>query len=137
MDWYLLRQQLFAEHGSDQQAVARIEHALRLAEEGLRELGALGHQFHLAPGAQPKQSAWPRRVFHIGCPGGRVVHSQFDIVELGADWFDTLAEAHHSHGLRAQFAGRGGVTIGGLPAVMPAATPASSRPAPNDQDVPR
>jgi hypothetical protein len=137
MDWYLLRQRLFAEHSQDQQRVARLERAISLAEEALRDLAALGHQFHLAPGAQPRQSAWPRRVFHISCPAGRLVHSQFDIVELGEDWFDTLLEAHHSHGLRTQFAGRGGVTIGGLPAVVPEAPEASIRPKFNDADVPR
>lgn len=119
VDWYLFRQRIAAEHSLQPQVLAKLDRAISLVEEGLRDLVGAGHQFHLAPGPQPPQPAFPRKVFHVDRPRGKLVYTQTEIDLLGPEWFDSIAEAHHSHGLRIQYTGRGGVDMGAaLPALV-------------------
>lgn len=47
-----------------------------------------------------------------------MVWGEAEAAELGAGWFETLADAQHDSGRRVQYAGRGGVGLNGLPAPL-------------------
>ncbi len=118
MDWYILRQRLLAAHSLDPRVSYYIDMALGDAKRAIELLAQHGHQFHLAPGPEPAREAFPRMVFHVDCPRGRKVWSQFEIIELGDEWYDTLDEAQRSHGLKVQIAGRGGIGSRALPVLV-------------------
>jgi hypothetical protein len=112
-----LRTRLRAELHSQPQRSLDCDLALREIEEGLARLARHGYVFHLEPGPAPVvEPPWPRLMFHsTSAPNGRVVNSPWDLSELGPDWWPTLEEAQHADGLKAQFAGRGGLgRAGGL-----------------------
>jgi hypothetical protein len=53
---------------------------------------------------------WPRLLFHAEkAPNGRLCLNEFEKMELGDGWFETLDDAQHWDGTQAQFEGRGGV----------------------------
>ena len=118
MDWHVLQDNLTSQHEGAPQRQRRIEHALRDIESALSALASIGHPFHLAEGPAPPVRSWPRTYYNLeAAPEGRLVNSSFDLDELGDGWYSSLALAKHMDGLRQQFLGRGGVTLGGLPAV--------------------
>jgi hypothetical protein len=128
MDWYMFRQRLLADHAGNPQNSHTLSLALDEIEQGLRVLARFGHVFHLATGTAPAIEAFPRKIFHVSiAPLGRVVWSQSEIDELGDEWYDSVQEAQHSSGLRAQLAGRGGIGTRALPAVIPDAPKASDQ----------
>jgi hypothetical protein len=93
-------------------AIAEVEHGLGL-------LARLGHVYHLEPGPPYSLPEWPRLLFHVdAAPNGRVVNSFWEARELGPGWWPTLAEAQNKEGVRAQFAGRGGVGDRSLPMLV-------------------
>jgi hypothetical protein len=93
-------------------AIAEVEHGLGL-------LARLGHVYHLDPGPSYSLPEWPRILFHVdAAPNGRVVNSFWEARELGPGWWPTLAEAQNKEGVRAQFAGRGGVGDRSLPMLV-------------------
>lgn len=113
----LLLPALAAAHGQPQ-LVARLRHGFGLAEEGLRQLAGLGLQLHLAEGPEPTRPEWPKILFHIdAAPNGRVVANQWELEDLGSDWYGTLEDAQHQNGRKLQFAGRGGVGIRNVPVI--------------------
>lgn len=116
-DWPIFRDRLVAQHHASPQQAARARHALALVREGLDALAGLGHLFHLAEGSAPPVSLWPHLVYDVN-GHIREVHHPSDLRDLGPGWFTSLDEARHDAGLNAQFAGRGGVQRGGLPAVI-------------------
>ena len=110
---------LLAQHHAKPQEVARVGHAFRAIAEALAELSSLGHPFHLAEGLAVEGEIWPRLYFHIkAAPNGRLVHSQWDLADLGSGWFPTLEQAQHSDGMETQFAGRGGIGRRDVPMVI-------------------
>jgi hypothetical protein len=118
MNWTLLADHLAAKHGSDYQSIYKVRVAVRQCEEGLIVLGQLGHHYHLEKGPPPPQQEWPKYMFHERCPDGLLVHGPEEAQDLGDGWRPSLAEARQAHGLRMQFAGRGGVKLTDLPAVI-------------------
>ncbi len=120
MDWKGLRNYLFARHPAEHQKSARIDFALRQAEEALTELSRLGYQYHLADGPGEPYPSWPCLMFHVdAAPNGRLVRSEAEAAELGPGWFRTLMESQLWDGMETQFAGRGGVPRTSLPALGP------------------
>lgn len=120
MDWHVLQDHLTSTHDGRPQNQRRIEHALRDVQEGLRALASLGHSYHLEEGPSPPSRGWPRTYYHLeSAPQGRLINSGFDLDELGDGWYSSLDLARHMDGLRQQFLGRGGVSLGGLPALAP------------------
>lgn len=116
MDFSGWKRKLEASHASSPQATAKALRAFALVEEGLKELGALGHPLHLAEGPGAPLAPWPRLLFHVSAaPNGRLVASPWEAEELGPDWYDTLAEAQGADGRAQQFSGRGGVHRRALP----------------------
>lgn len=114
-----LRSRILGELHHRPQAAMEATHGFRELESGLAALARLGYLFHLEPGPQPPGVEWPRLMFHVSsAPNGRLVASSWDLAELGPDWFPTLEEAQHAEGLRAQFAGRGGLGQRGLPVAL-------------------
>ena len=119
MDWKGLRNHLLAKHPQDAQRCARVDHALRSAEEALSLLTGLGYVFHLEEGPGEKFPEFPCMMFHVdAAPNGRLVHCQEEVEELGPGWFRTLIESQLWDGTQTQFAGRGGVKRQSLPAVQ-------------------
>ncbi len=118
MNWTLLADHLAAAHGSDYQSIHRVRTAVQQAQEAITTLGVLGHHYHLEEGPPPPQQEWPRYMFHERCPEGLLVHGPEQQAELGDGWRQSLAEARQAHGLKVQFAGRGGVKLTDLPAVI-------------------
>lgn len=118
MNWPRLRTVLVNTYHEQPQQVARIDSALRQAQEGLQTLASLGHQFHLAAGSEPPGDEWPRLVFHLeAAPRGFLCLCRQDRELLGEGWFDTLDEAKHAKGMDQQFR-RGGIfPKRGLPAL--------------------
>src|SRR5215469_9195641 len=122
MNWRLLRNALVNQYHEQPQMVARIDRGLALVQEGLADLAALGHQFHLSRGPGPLPQEWPKLVFHLEkAPRGYfcLCHEDFQILGgTEGGWHDTLDEAKHSAGMDKQFT-RGGVfPKSGLPAVV-------------------
>lgn len=119
MDWRRLRNDLVNQYHERPQAVAQIDHALALVQEGLRQLGQLGHQMHVAQGAQPAIPApWPRIMYNLhAAPKGFLVLCQQDRDLLGDGWFDTLDEAKHADGMGFQYRRGGIIPKRGVPAV--------------------
>jgi len=116
MDWKGLRRQLESQHPGNPQVLARIDHALKAAEEALTGLALVGHRFWLTTTEQAPFPDWPRMLFHLNAaPNGRLVLSEFEAEELGPGWFDSLEKSQHWDGVETQFAGRGGVPRSGLP----------------------
>lgn len=110
---------LLAIHHDRPQQLGRVNHAFRAIAEALAELGSMGHQFHLAEGPPGSGEIWPRLYFHVkAAPNGRLVHSKYELGDLGPGWFPTLDEAQHADGVATQFAGRGGVGRRDLPMVL-------------------
>src|SRR5262249_5696026 len=97
----------------------KVDHATRLLEEGFNMLASMGHPFHLVPGPEPSDADlwdWPKKMFALHCPEGRVCWYEAEVRELGDGWFSSWAEVQRAAGLEAQYLGRGGVTAGtGLP----------------------
>lgn len=121
MDWVRLQEDLLAEHVDRQQESASIVRAIRLAREALETLGRLGHPMHLAEGAEPPRSEWPRRLFHAnGEIQGRIVRDAAEAALLGPGWETTVAAARAAAGRDRQFRGRGGEAprAARLPAVI-------------------
>lgn len=117
MNWQHLRNQLVNCYHEKPQNVALVDHALGQVQEGLRLLGQMGHQFHLASGPAPPAKVWPRLVYSLACPEGFYCLCQEDFEFLGEGWFDTLDEAKHADGVGHQYR-RGGVfPKKGLPAI--------------------
>jgi hypothetical protein len=123
MNWPLFRNRLVNRYHEQPQVVMRIDHALGLVRDGLRELGTMGLVYHLesgpAPADSPLHAPFPRHVYHLeSAPRGYEVRCQSDLELLGEGWFDTLDEAKHADGMGEQFK-RGGVfPKSGLPAVI-------------------
>jgi hypothetical protein len=118
-DSFALLERLRAEfHGKPQQ-LAMVEAAVTNVDTGIATLAALGHSFHLALGPAPPQDEYPKLVFHVkSAPNGRLVRSRWELADLGEDWYPSLEAAQHADGVRAQFAGRGGVGNRNLPVVI-------------------
>jgi hypothetical protein len=115
-EWSLVHQQL--EAGLDWHQQHEVDLALREVEQAMAVLVRLGKPVHLRPGhAPPGIWEWPRTVYSVFAPQGREVSCQAELDELGSDWFPSLEEAQHEHGMRVQFAGRGGVGANTLPAI--------------------
>lgn len=109
--------------------------AVAQVEAGLTALGRLGHRYYLEPGPPPDADQWPRVMFHVeAAPNGRVVASDFARHELGEGWFYTLAEAQHAEGMRAQFAGRGGVGDRSVPMLVDGSRGPQPDPGPAPKD---
>lgn len=107
---------LSAQHSGKAQEMARLGRALDLVAEGLRDLDAMGHHYHLAEGDGPQVPEYPKVLFHAtSAPNGRLVRSEFEDRALGVGWFETLEEAQHWDGHHHSMRGRGGLTRGGLP----------------------
>ena len=97
-----------------------IDKALREVETGLQVLSRLGHVYHLAVGPCPDEiaNAWgPRVYWHADGRCKECWHPR-DLEELGEGWAETFEKAKLLQGMAQQFAGRGGVRSGNLPAVM-------------------
>lgn len=125
-----LSTRLQASHHHDLQACATILAAVGAVENGLALLARLGHVYHLEPGPPYELPEWPRVLFHVeNAPNGRVVNSWWEANDLGPGWWPTLAEAAHREGVRAQFAGRGGIGDRSLPMLVDGG-PAGPRPDP-------
>lgn len=118
MNWTLLSDHLAARHGTDYQSMHRVKTAVQALQEAITQLGALGHHYHLEEGPPPPQLEWPRYMFHERHPEGVLVHGPEQQAELGDGWRQSLADARQAHGLKVQFAGRGGVKLTDLPAVI-------------------
>jgi hypothetical protein len=118
MNWQLLADHLASKHGNDYQSVARVKDAIRQIADAITQLGTMGHHYHLADGQPPSQVEWPKMMFHENCPDGQLVHGPEEQSELGEGWRTSLAEARQVHGLKMHFAGRGGVKLRDLPAVI-------------------
>jgi hypothetical protein len=118
MNWQIVSDHLAAQHGSDHQAIYRIEQAVRSLRESLDTLAALGHSFHIEGGPAVATPEWPKVMFHENCHQGQLIHCEEDLAELGDGWRSTLAEARFAHGLRQQFKGRGGVKLRDVPALV-------------------
>lgn len=113
---------------SDQQKIAKLNHAARMLSEGLDMLTGIGLVFHLAPGVEPPQPEWPKVLFHINAaPNGRLVRSSWEATELGEGWYESLSAAQHDYGVEQQWRGRAGKTSRGLPIPL----------APSDDEVRR
>lgn len=119
MNWSRLSNRLLAIHSLRPQNAKRVELALAEIKRGVDQLTVLGHQFHLAPGPEPEEPKpdWPRVYWTVDGRSRKVSHPT-DLVVLGDGWFPTLAEAQQKAGMAHQFKGRGGVNVGGLPAVI-------------------
>ena len=114
-----LSTRLQAEHHHDQQACLTISAAVAEVEHGLGFLARLGHVYHLEPGPAYDLPEWPRLLFHVtSAPNGRVVRSWWEARDLGPGWWPTYAEAQYKEGVRAQFAGRGGIGDRSLPMLV-------------------
>lgn len=123
-----LMPRLQALHHHNPQAVMTVSAAVAEVEHGLGLLARLGHVYHLEPGPSYSLPEWPRLLFHVqAAPNGRVVHSWWEARELGVGWWPTLQEAQHKEGVRAQFAGRGGIGDRSLPMLVDGG-PAGPRP---------
>lgn len=123
-----LSTRLQAEHHHDQQACLTISAAVAEVEHGLGFLARLGHVYHLEPGPAYDLPEWPRLLFHItSAPNGRVVRSWWEARDLGPGWWPTFSEAQYKEGVRAQFAGRGGIGDRSLPMLVDGG-PAGPRP---------
>jgi hypothetical protein len=108
-----------ADHFARPWEVEQVRLALAAIDDGLNVLSRLGHPYHLVAGPSPVEDEWPKVMFHVeAAPNGRIVNSLYDAQELGPEWFYTLQEAQHAEGIRAQFAGRGGVGSRSVP-MMP------------------
>jgi hypothetical protein len=124
---------LLGQHHDKPQNLMRVQHAFRAMGEALAELASMGHQFHLAEGPPGQGEIWPRLYFHAkAAPNGRLVHSPFELGDLGPDWYPTLDQAQHADGMATQFAGRGGIGRRDLPMVIE-----DSSPGPIDLDARR
>lgn len=119
MNWRRLRNELVNLHHEEPQAVAMIDHAVRLLEEGVTLLGRFGHHLHLVSGTEPERRDYPKLMFHLeAAPKGHLVFCQEDVDWLGEGWFETLDEAKHASGMGQQFR-RGGIfPKRGLPALV-------------------
>lgn len=123
-----LTQRLHADHFSSPQACLTISTAVAEVEHGLALLARLGHVFHLEAGPPYHLPEWPRILFHVeSAPNGRVVNSWWEANDLGPGWWPTLSEAQQREGIRAQFAGRGGIGDRSLPMLVDGG-PAGPRP---------
>jgi len=108
-----------ADHFASLQDVEMVRQALLSIDIGLNFLSRLGHRYHLEPGPAPEVDDWPKVMFHVeAAPNGRVVNGPTEARELGSDWFFTLQEAQHAEGMRAQFAGRGGIGDRSVPMIL-------------------
>lgn len=107
------------------QAKLDCELALREIGSALDRLCRHGVVMHLESGPATKLPEFPKLVFHIdSAPNGRVVHSSWELAELGPGWYPTLDQAQHADGVATQMAGRGGVARnGGLVAKEPVTPP--------------
>lgn len=119
MNFHDLSARLAAHHQDHPQRSRLAELALSKVQEGLSELAALGHNFHLEDGPQDPPQEWPKMVYHANWREGRVVGSSEELSELGPGWFDHPAKVDQAEGLATQFEGRGGVP---KPAGVPAPT---------------
>ena len=111
---------LLALHPDKPQEGQHVLAALREINLGIAQLGKLGHVYHLAAGPCPDEiaNAWgPRVYWHADGRYHECWHPR-DLEELGEGWAETLEEAKRLQGMAQQFAGRGGVRSGNLPAVM-------------------
>lgn len=114
-----LERQHQADHHHDLQSQERVRLAFGALDDALTTLAHLGHQYHLETGVAPEVSEWPRVMFHVeAAPNGRVVKSEYEAQELGPGWWDTLQAAQHAEGVRAQFAGRGGIGDRSVPMLV-------------------
>lgn len=130
MDLSALRARLQGEHHSSPQDCEAIRHAADGISNGLDALARLGHLYHLEPGPPVPGEIWPRLMFHAeAAPNGRLVASPYEAYELGTGWFFTLAEAQHAEGMRAQFAGRGGIGDRSVPMLLNGAVGPQAEPA--------
>lgn len=125
-----LTPRLQASHHHDPQACQVIQSALAEIQHGLDLLTRLGHVYHLEPGPPFDLPPWPKILFHVeSAPNGRVVNSYWEAADLGPGWWPTLTEAQQREGIRAQFAGRGGIGDRSLPMLVDGG-PAGPRPEP-------
>lgn len=119
---------LLAQHSGKPQEMVRMTRALDLVEEGLRDLTAAGHHYHLAEGDGPPVAEWPKILFHLhSAPNGRVIWTEREEQELGDGWFESLEAAQHSDGKHHSMRGRGGATRGGLPMRLEDFVPVEAR----------
>lgn len=115
----ILNRQHQADHHHDMQSQERVRMAFSALDDALTTLSHLGHQYHLASGVADATPEWPRVMFHVeAAPNGRVVSSLYEAGELGAGWWDTIQAAQHAEGVRAQFAGRGGIGDRSVPMLL-------------------
>lgn len=132
-----LRTKHQADHFGSLQQVEQIRLAMAAIDDGLNVLSRLGHRYHLEPGPPPLHNRWPKIMFHVeAAPNGRIVNSEYDAQELGVGWYYTLQEAQHAEGVRAQFAGRGGIGDRSVPMLPGAVGVQPERPlAPKDNSA--
>lgn len=105
MNW---REKIITAWPDDLQKAHRARVALSDLDRILGELAAMGHPLHIEEGyVPPPPPGWPKAVFHLHA-GARIVRDQFELEELGEDWFPTMEEARHAAGLRKQYQ-RGGI----------------------------
>ncbi len=119
MDLNYIRVRHQADHYNSPQNCEAIRLAVDSVSGGLATLARLGHPYHLEPGVLHPPDEWPKTMFHAeAAPNGRLVRSEYEARELGAGWFFTLQDAQHWDGVRAQFAGRGGVGHENVPMLV-------------------
>lgn len=132
-----LERQHQADHHHDMQSQEKVRLAFSALDDAITTLSHLGHQYHLAPGTADAVPEWPRVMFHVeAAPNGRVVQSLYEAQELGDGWWDTLQAAQHAEGVRAQFAGRGGIGDRSVPMLVGSVGPQPEKPiAPKDNSA--
>lgn len=90
--------------------------ALLELDKAIAALAAHGFPLHVVEGPPAVAlQEWPKMVFHIRC-GERTVQSQYELDELGDDWYPSMDEARHAAGMTKQFQ-RGGIFDKALPAM--------------------
>lgn len=105
MNW---REKIIVDYPNDLQKHHKARTALADLDRVLLELAGLGHPLHVEEGyVPPPPAGWPKAVFNLHA-GARIVRDQFELEELGEDWFPTMEEARHDAGLRKQYQ-RGGI----------------------------
>jgi len=105
MNW---REKIIVDFPNDLQKNHKARTALADLDRVLLELAGLGHPLHVEEGyVPPPPSGWPKAVFHLHA-GARIVRDQFELEELGPDWYPTMEDARHAAGQRKQYE-RGGI----------------------------
>ena len=114
MDWKAFDAKIAHLHRDHPQRAKLAELAVAQIREGMQHLHSLGHAVSLVEAPPEAPLEWPKMVYHAQ-QGQRIVHSNYELDELGPGWYDHPAKAAEMEGHDYQFAARGGVASNAKP----------------------